>query len=47
MVFFPKLLSGMDPEQMKELQQEMNANGDPMKNFKKMVGMETKDEDDD
>ena len=47
MVFFPKMLSGMDPEQMKELQQEMNANGDPMKSFKKLVGMEPKDEDED
>lgn len=39
MVFFPKLLQGIDPEEMKQLQEEMNASGDPMKNLKKMVGM--------
>lgn len=42
MMFFPKLLQGMDPEQMKELQQEMNAQGgagDPFAQLKKMAGL--------
>ena len=41
MAFFPKLLSGMDPEQMKELQQEMAAGGggDPFSQLKKLAGL--------
>jgi hypothetical protein len=45
--FLPNMLSGIDPEQMKELQGE--SGGDPMAAMKKMMGMTdtTNDEDDD
>jgi hypothetical protein len=36
----------MDEEQLKELQGEVDA-ADPMKNFKKMMGMPTSNNDDD
>lgn len=45
--FLPNMLSGIDPEQMKELQGD--AGGDPMASFKKMMGMAstTNDDEDD
>mmetsp|Transcript_23855 Transcript_23855/g.34992 ORF Transcript_23855/g.34992 Transcript_23855/m.34992 type:complete len:208 (-) Transcript_23855:90-713(-) len=50
MFLFPKLLSGMDKEQMKELmaqQKEQGLDGDPSAALKKLFGMETKDDEDD
>jgi ER membrane protein complex subunit 7 len=50
-VFFPKLLSGMDKDQMKELMEQQKAagmdGGDPTAALKKMFGMESKNDDDD
>ena len=40
MLVFPKMLSGIDPEEMKKLQEEMNMNGNPMDSLKKMVGLD-------
>lgn len=44
MFFMPKMMEGMDPEQLKEIQKQQ---GDPMANMKKLFGMEQKDEDED
>ena len=40
----PKMMEGMDPEEMKKVQEEMGKNQDPKKLFANMFG--TKDEDD-
>ena len=49
MMLFPKMLEGLDPEKMKEMQAEMGDAGDPMKQMSKLFGMtqETKNDDDD
>lgn len=49
MMLFPKMLEGMDPEKMKEMQAEMGDAGDPMKNMAKLFGInqDTKKDDDD
>ena len=44
MFFMPKMMEGMDQEQLKEIQKQQ---GDPMANMKKLFGMEQKDEDED
>lgn len=44
MFLMPKMMEGMDKDQLKELQAQQ---GDPMANMKKLFGMEQKDEDDD
>ena len=44
MMYMPKMMAGMDKEQLKELQAQQ---GDPMQGMKKLFGMtETKDKDD-
>lgn len=47
MMFFPKLLEGMDPEKMKEMQAEIGDAGDPMKQMSKLFGMSTETKNDD
>ena len=49
MMLFPKMLEGMDPEKMKEMQAEIGDAGDPMKNMAKLFGIsqDTKKDDDD
>lgn len=46
-MFFPKLMSGMDKDQMKELMEQQKQagmdSGDPTAALKKMFGMETKE----
>ncbi len=47
MMYMPKMMEGMDKEQLKELQEQQ---GDPMKNMKKLFGMDgasSKQEDED
>lgn len=44
MMFMPKMMEGMDKEQLKEIQAQQ---GDPMANMKKLFGMEQKEEEDD
>lgn len=39
MLIYPKLLQGIDPEEMKQMQEEMNITGDPYSDLKKMVGI--------
>jgi hypothetical protein len=48
MVFaMPKMMQGMSPEELQELQKQSAANGDPMKNLSKLMGMPTANNDDD
>ncbi|CAE7659697.1 unnamed protein product, partial [Symbiodinium microadriaticum] len=46
-MFFPKLMSGMDKDQMKEIMEQQKQagmdGGDPTAALKKMFGMETKE----
>ncbi len=44
MMFMPKMMEGMDKEQLKQMQEQQ---ADPMKNMKKLFGMEQKDNDED
>jgi ER membrane protein complex subunit 7 len=39
MAIFPKLLQGIDPEEMKQMQEEMNISADPYTELKKMAGL--------
>lgn len=48
MVFaMPKMLQGMSPEELQEIQKQSAANGDPMKNLSKLMGMPSNNNDDD
>ncbi len=48
MVFaMPKMLQGMSPEELQEIQKQSAANGDPMKNLSKLMGMPASNNDDD
>lgn len=38
-MYFPKMMSGMDPEAMKELQKEAELSGDPMSQLLGAMGM--------
>lgn len=46
MIFFPKMLEGVDPEAMKEMQKPRET-GEAMKNFQQMLGVQSNDNDDD
>lgn len=46
-MYFPKMMSGMDPEAMKELQKEAEMSGDPMSKLLGAMGMGSKPADDD
>ena len=49
MVYLPKMMAGLDPEALKELEAAQAASGgnDPTSAIKKMFGMEAKEENDD
>lgn len=46
-LLMPKMMAGMDPEELKELQKQQAQAGDPMKQFQKLWGGGGKDDDDD
>ncbi len=39
MFLLPKMMSGMDPEEMKRIQKEMGTSGDPMEQFQGLLGL--------
>jgi hypothetical protein len=47
-VFFPKMMEGMSPEDLAEMKKASAKQGDPMKELTKLMGgkVETEDEDD-
>lgn len=48
MVLFPKMLQGMSPEELEEFKKQSSASGgDPMKELSKMIGVKSKNDDDD
>ena len=46
-LLMPKMMAGMDPEELKELQKQQAQAGDPMKQFQKLWSGGGKDDDDD
>jgi hypothetical protein len=46
-IAMPKMLQGMSPEELQELQKQSATGGDPMNSLKKLMGMSSPAGDDD